>query len=138
MKPIDYAVIEPNISGVQVDGNTVRVSWKCPQTGKMMGESSATMAVDDSVGGRVQANIKRSIVSEIGSAVARFVSNLLGGAAGRVLSNAAYTASSDLQSKATANVGYTEATRRAAIVTAFNSVQAYFTWNESRERFESK
>jgi hypothetical protein len=103
-----------------------------------MGESSATMAVDDSVGGRVQANIKRSIVSEIGSAIARFVSNLLGGAAGRVLSNAAYTASSDLQYKATANVGYTEATRRAAIVSAFRSVEAYFIWNEARERFESK
>ena len=138
MKPIDYAVIEPNIASVHVEGQTVRVSWKCPQTGRMMGESSATMSVDDSVGGRVQANVKRSIVSEIGSAVARFVSSLLPGAAGRVLSNAAYTATSDLQSRATANVDYTEATRRAAVVSAFNSVQAYFSWNDARERFESK
>ena len=138
MKPIDYDVIEPNIAGVQVDGYTVRVSWKCPQTGRMLGESSAAMSVDSSVGARFQASIKRNIVSEAGSSAARFVGNLLGGAAGRVLRNAAYTASSDLQSKATESVGYTEATKRAAIVTAFNLVQGSFDWNEERQRFESR
>jgi hypothetical protein len=138
MTSIDYGAIEPNVANVQVDGYTVRVTWKCPQTGRMMGESSAVMSVDDSVGGRFSANVKRNIVSEVGSSAARFVGNLLGGAAGRVLRNAAYSASSDLQSKATQNLGYTEASKRAAIASAFQSVEGYFAWNDERRQFEAR
>jgi hypothetical protein len=135
MNPVTYESIYPNIAGINVTGSTVQVSWKCPQTGRSMGTSSATMSADASVGGRVQASVKRSLASEVASGASRLLGNLLGGAAGRVMRDAANSAASDLRYKATANVDYTEASQRAAIVAAFASVQPAFYWDESSNRF---
>jgi hypothetical protein len=96
------------------------------------------MSADASLTARVQANVKRSIASEIIYGAARLVAGLLGGAAGRVVSNAAYTAANDLNQRATAGVDYTEASRQAAIVTAFEAVQESFVWNEKERQFVAK
>ena len=130
MNPIQYDTIAPNISHVAVDGALVRVSWKCPLTGRDVGESTANMTADPSVAGRVQASVQRSVASEIIYGAARLVAGLLGGAVGRVVSNAAYTAASDINSKVTAGSDYTEASRKAAVVTAFESVKPSFAWDE--------
>ncbi|MEO7966129.1 MAG: hypothetical protein ABIT38_19675, partial [Gemmatimonadaceae bacterium] len=109
-----------------------------PVSGAAMGESSATMSADASLGGRVQESVKRSIVSEIGYAIVRFVTSLVGGSAGRIVSNAAYTASSELQSRALSGAGYTKATEQEAVTRAFASVQNFFVWDEGKGRFVSK
>jgi len=136
--PVSYDAIEPNIAQVDVSGSQVQVVWKCPVTGRQLGQSTAYMAADTSLRGRVTANVKRSIMSEITYGAARFISNLLGGTAGRVLSNAAYTAAGDVDNRATSGVDYSEATRQAAIVAAFEQVQTSFVWDESRQRFVAK
>ena len=138
MNAIRYDVIKPNIAQVDVDGAQVQVSWKCPVTGREVGQSSATMAADTSVAARVQASVKRSIASEVIYGAARLLSGLLGGAAGRVVSNAAYTAAADVNARATAGVDYTEASRQAAIVTAFETVAPSFVWDEPRQRFVAR
>lgn len=138
MPAIDYDTIAPNVANVSVQGSQVRVSWKDPASGAPMGESSASMSVDASVGGRVQESVKRSVVNEIAAGALRFVSGLLGGGAGRVVTNAAYTASAELQSRALSGAGYTEGSRREAVVHAFASVQNYFVWDEGAQRFVSK
>jgi len=135
---IDYGTIEQNVARVDVQGSQVRVSWKDPLTGAAMGESSATMSTDQSMGGRVQASVKRSLVNEVASGAMRFVGGLLGGSAGRVVRDAAYTASSDIQSRALADVGYTDATKREAVVRAFAAVQSFFVWDERSGRFVGK
>jgi hypothetical protein len=66
------------------------------------------------------------------------VSGLLGGAAGRVVSNAAYTAAGDINSRVTAGSDYTEDSRKAAIVTAFEAVRPSFVWDEQRQRFVAR
>jgi hypothetical protein len=66
------------------------------------------------------------------------VAGLLGGAAGRVVSNAAYTAAGDINSRITAGSDYTEASRQAAIVTAFEAVKPSFVWDEQRKRFVTR
>ena len=138
MEPVPYEAIVPNIARVDVDGAQVRVSWKCPATGRDLGQSTANMSADPSVVGRVQASVKRSIASEIIYGAARVVAGLLGGMAGRVVSNAAYTAAADINAKATAGSDYTEASRKAAIVTAFESVKPSFVWDEKRQRFVAR
>lgn len=138
MPAIDYDTIAPNVASVSVQGPQVRVTWKDPVSGAPMGESSATMSVDASVGGRVQESVKRSVVNEIASSALRFVSGLVGGSVGRVVTNAAYSASSELQSRALSGAGYTDASRREAVVRAFASVQNYFVWDEGAGRFVSK
>ena len=96
------------------------------------------MTADPSVAGRVKASVKRSVASEIIYGAARLVAGLLGGAVGRVVSNAAYTAASDINSKLTAGSDYTEASRQAAIVTAFETVKPSFAWDEQRQRFVAR
>lgn len=138
MNPIQYVTIAPNIAQVDVDGAVVQVRWKCASTGRDVGQSTASMTADPSVAGRVKASVKRSVASEIIYGAARLVAGLLGGAVGRVVSNAAYTAASDINSKLTAGSDYTEASRQAAIVTAFETVKPSFAWDEQRQRFVAR
>ena len=135
MDPIAYETIAPNIAQVDVTGAEVRVSWKCPLTGREVGKSTAYMTADPSVAARVQASVKRSIAYEIIYGAARVVADLLGGVAGRVVSNAAYTAASDINTKVTAGSDYTEASRQTAIVAAFESVKPSFVWEEKQQKF---
>ena len=138
MNPVTYDSIAPNIAQATVEGAQVRVSWKCPATGRAVGSSTATMAADPSLAGRVGASMKRSIASELIYGAARMLSGVIGGAAGRVLSNATYTAAADINSKATSGVDYTEASRQAAIVAAFESVKSSFVWDEAQRRFVAR
>jgi len=84
------------------------------------------------------ASVKRSVASEVVYGAARIVANLLGGVAGRVVSNAAYTAAGDINSRVTAGVDYTEDSRRAAIVTAFETMKPSFVWNEQRRQYVAR
>jgi hypothetical protein len=135
MNPVEYGTIAPNIADVQVDGRTVHVTWKCPASGRTVGQSSAAMSADDSMTSRVRASVARSVASEVIYGAARFVAGLLGGAAGRVVSNAAYTAANDINTRATADVDYTETSRQTAIVNAFASVKPSFVWDAQRRQF---
>ena len=138
MNPISYDSILPNVAQASVNGAQVQVSWKCPATGRLVATSTGTMTADPSLAGRVGANVQRSIASELIYGAARLLSGVLGGAAGRVLSNATYTAAADINSKATSGVDYTEASRQAAIVAAFESVKASFVWDEARRQFVAR
>ena len=138
MTPVEYETIIPNIAQVDVNGGQVHVSWKCPMSGRAVGQSTASMSADSSVAARVQASVKRSIASEIIYGAARVIASMLGGAAGRVVSNAAYTAAADINNKVTAGVDYTEASRQAAIVAAFESVKPSFVWDDQRQRFVAR
>jgi len=130
-----YETVAANVAQVDVDGATVRVSWKCPATGRIVGESTASMQADASVTGRVRANVRRNIVSEVIFGAARFLAGRIGGAAGRVVNDAVYTAASDLDYKASAGSEYTEASRRAAVVVAFETVKDQFAWDPPTQRY---
>jgi hypothetical protein len=138
MNPVPYDAIVPNIAQVDVNGALVRVSWKCPLTGREVGQSTASMSADPSVAGRVQASVERNVASEIIYGAARLIAGMLGGAAGRVVSNAAYTAAGEINSRVTAGSDYTEASRRAAIVSAFESVKPSFVWDDQRQKFVAR
>ena len=138
MDSVGYDTILPNVAKVDVNGNQVQVTWKCPVTGQVVGESTATMTADASVTGRVFASVKRTVASEVIFGVARFVSSLVGGAAGRVVSNAAYTAAGDINSRATEGVDYTEDSRDAAVLAAFETMKPAFIWDEQRRQFVAR
>lgn len=138
MNGITYDTIAPNVAQVDVNASQVQVTWKCPATGRQVGQSTAYMSADPSLGGRVQASVKRSIVQEIVYGITRFIASLLGGTAGRVVSNAAYTAAGDIHNRATSGIDYNEASRRAAIVQAFEAVKASFVWDEGRRQYVSR
>jgi hypothetical protein len=138
MNTVRYDTIAPNVAHVDVKGAQVDVRWKCPATGREVGQTSAWMAADPSMGARVGASVKRTIAYEIVYGAARVVANLLGGVAGRVVSNAAYTAAGDIDQRLTAGVDYTSASREAAIVTAFESVKEQFVWDDKTGRYVAR
>jgi hypothetical protein len=138
MDPVRYETIAPNIARVEVNGSQICVSWKCPASGREVGESSATMSADPSVTARVQASVQRSIASELIYGAARLVAGWLGGTAGRVVSNAAYTAAGEINARVTADADFTSASREAAIVSAFESVKGSFVWDDQGRRFVGK
>ncbi len=138
MNPVRYETIAPNIGHVQTNGTQVEVTWIDPDGCREVGRSTAYMQADTSLGSRVGASVKRSIVSEVVYGLARLISGRVGGVAGRVISNATYTAANDVNTRATADAGYTEASRQAAIVSAFESVRASFAWDDGRQRFRAR
>ena len=138
MNPISYESIAPNIAQASVNGAQVQVSWKDPATGRVVATSTGTMVADPSLAGRVGASVKRSIASELIYGAARMLAGVVGGAAGRVISQATYTAAADVNARATSGVDYTEASRQAAVVTAFESVKASFVWDEARRQFVAR
>lgn len=135
MSTVSYDSIAPNIAEVRTEGAQVHVAWKCPATGRAVGVSVGAMTADPSLSTRVGASVKRSVASELIYGAARLVSNIVGGAAGRVISSAAYTAAGDLNARATSGVDYSEASRQAAIVAAFQAVESLFVWDEGRRQF---
>lgn len=147
---VTYERIAGAIAAVTVHGTQVRVHWKDPHTGAPMGESSATMATDHSLGARLQAQARRSAVQEtvgnlVGNLVGAIVRALVdalggvaGGSAGRVARDVVYTASHDLQARALSAVAYTDADRREAVVRAFAAVQHAFRWDERAGRFVAR
>jgi hypothetical protein len=138
MIDITYDMIKPNVANVATNGSAVEVSWKCAETGRDMGRSTAQQQADDSVGGKVLTTVKQSAVREIGYGVVSFISSLLGGSAGRVARDATWSASSQLQARANAASYYNEGTKRAAIVHAFKQVQSRFEWSEEKKHFIAK
>jgi hypothetical protein len=113
----------------------VRVLWKDALTTALAGESAAYMVADQSIGGRMRATMKRSVVQEIAASIMRAISGMLGGAAGRVVRDVAYSASYDLQSRARAGVSFTEDSRQDAVVRAFADVRANFDWDTQANEF---
>lgn len=138
MTDITYEMIQPNVANITTNGSAVEVSWKCAETGKDMGRSTAQQQADNSVGGKVLTTVKQSVFREIGYGIVSFVSSLLGGSAGRIARDATWSASSQLQSRANAASYYNESTKRAAVVQAFKQVEPNFQWNEGEKLFIAK
>ncbi len=127
--PLTYQHLARNIANVTTEGAQLRVLWKDARTAALAGESVATLVADASIGGRMRATMKRSVVQEIAAGIMRAISGMLGGAAGRVVRDVAYSASYDLQSRALDGVAFTEDSRRDAVMRAFADVRANFVWD---------
>lgn len=138
MAGITYDVIQPNVANVTTNGSTVEVSWKCAETGKDMGRSTAQQQADNSVSGRVATSVKGTVVREIGFGLVNLISSLLGSSAGRVARDATYSATSQYQANVRASSSYNENTKRAAIVQAFRQVEPAFQWNDGKKVFVAK
>jgi hypothetical protein len=135
---ITYDMIKPNVAKVTTNGSAVQVFWKCAETGKDMGQSTAQQQADNSVGGKVVTSVKKSVFREIGFGLVNLISSFLGNSAGRVARDATYSASSQYQSNVSATSNYNESTKRAAIVQAFKEVEPWFNWSEDKKQFFAK
>ena len=136
MPKVTYDLIEPNIADLDVQGNQVRVTWKCPVTGKVVAESGSSMRASVSTSSAIQQSVMRTIVNQI---LGVFVSSAtsLGGFSGKVARAVSVPAQTGALS-AVAKPKYTEANRQTAVVEAFGQVESQFKWDDDRDMYVGK
>lgn len=135
MATVTYDQIEPNIAEVDTEGPTVKVVWKCPISGEVVGKSNATMTVDPTVT-QIKTGVARTFVMSGVPAIVQSIARAFGfGSLGMRVTQAVVTpASYSVAGKMTA-VKYTDAMRRKAVVAAFAAVEKQFRWDEDRGMF---
>src|SRR4051794_24031527 len=60
MSNVTYDQIEPNVADLDVAGNKIKVTWKCPVSGAIVAESNGYMQVD-----QAKAMVKRGVARTI-------------------------------------------------------------------------
>jgi hypothetical protein len=135
MKPVSYDQIESNIADVDVEGSRVKVTWKCPVSGEVVGESFGTMQIDQTqqvvkrgVARTFQIDFMKHVMGALGSV---FGKNALGLQVTRAV--AAPLASGAARSMT--KVRFSEGARRQAIAAAFKPMASKFEWDEDRGQY---
>ncbi|HBP22152.1 MAG TPA: hypothetical protein DEA08_30770 [Planctomycetes bacterium] len=122
MSEIPYASIQPLIADQQVNGSSVRVTFRCPQSGFSV-DSSAGIKKGQSLSDVAMASAKRSLWWSLRSTLLRMISSSLGhGVAGRV----GRDVGNQFLRQAGQGVQYSNEEIQAAVVDAFTRVQSKF------------
>ena len=132
MPNVEYANIEPLIAEQEQKGSCVSVKFRCPETG-VEADASGSVRRSSTVKSTTERSVKKNIWGSLRRAVTSTISSTLGsGTAGRIARDVANKTIGD-QAK---NAEYTKEEVRAAIVSAFESVQSKFEWNVKEERWQ--
>ena len=75
MPHVNYDNIEPNIAEVDIEGATVNVKWKCPVSGRVVGESSAGMSPVATTAKKATNAAKKALLFEALGALNRFIAH---------------------------------------------------------------
>lgn len=122
MSEIPYASIQPLIADQQVHGSSVRVTFRCPQSGFSV-DSSAGIKKGQSLSDVAMASAKRSLWWSLRSTLLRLISSSLGhGVAGRV----GRDVGNQFLRQAGQGVQFSNEEVQAAVVDAFTRVQNKF------------
>lgn len=122
MTEIPFASIQPLIADQQVHGSSVRVTFRCPQTGFSV-DSSAGIKKGQSLSDVAMASAKRSLWWSLRSTLLRLISSSLGhGVAGRV----GRDVGNQFLRQAGQGVEFSSEEVQAAVVDAFTRVQSKF------------
>ena len=142
MPEITYESIKPLIAKEELQGSTMRCTFKCPVSDFSV-DASGQCRQERSVAGQVAAgaarSAKASLMWSLRGAVAGAVGRLLGsGIAGQVGRQAAYSATQGMtRSAMSSQVSYSEAQKQAAVVEAFKQVSSSFMWDARNSRWIS-
>lgn len=125
MTQIEYPQIESLIADQEVQGTSVQVTFRCPETSVEVAanasiKKSATITADAS------RKVKKGLWNSLRRSVASAITDALGsGTAGRVARDVAGSAMSQQANK----TAFSKTEIQDAIVTAFQSVQSKFEWS---------
>ena len=128
MSGFTYASIEPLIASQEQKGSQVTVQFRCPESGveacgrgRLKKSASVASTAERSAKKNLWGGLQRSVTKTVGSvfgsgAVGRFARDVVGGAMTSAGPSSAFSAE-ELQ---------------AAVLDAFETVRARFSWDESR------
>jgi hypothetical protein len=134
MSKVTYDNIEPNIAEVDVNGANVKVTWKCPVSGRIVGDSQADMKAAGGTTRAARTHVQRTLLAEAVTAFNRFIQSLFGTTAGKVAVAASGAVRTGVE-QSMAKPVYTPAAEHEAVVAAFRQVEGKFRWDEDRELF---
>lgn len=135
MPDISWDNVQPLVADSQVSGRSVRVTFRCPVSGRNM-PASGSVPPDTSITGRVASQAKRSFFNELRWAVSRSIRSALGyNFLGRIAADVVGGAVDAAVRGSPASSGLSEAERQRAIVEAFRAVQGRFVWDGTRGRW---
>jgi hypothetical protein len=134
MPKITYDLIEPNIAETEITGPTVRVTWKCPITRKIVGQTAADMQAATSTARNVSVAVQKSLIDQGFRFVNDLVARMFGGMASQVSAAATHQARAGTFQQV-GKPQFNKAAEYAAVVAAFEQIQQKFRWDEDREHF---
>ena len=132
---INYDDIYRNIADSSVEGNTIRVSWKCPVSEEIVAESSAQIKADNSLQGNMYQELTRGIVQQTKGWFASLATSVLGGQAGNTVRRMGTTLANHVGKQQ--KYGSEEA-QKAAIVSAFEKVKEKFEYSDEYMFYTAK
>ena len=127
---VTYDQIEPNIAEVDAQGDRVVVTWKCPVSGAVVGESEARMDADQ-MASAVKSGVSKAVVFEGMAALVQAIGRQFG-IVGQKVAGAALMPMSAGVVQSVGAPRYSEAARRKAVALAFLTIQPKFEWDEDR------
>ena len=130
---VTYDQIEPNIAEIDTQGDRVVVTWKCPVSGAVVGETESRMQADQTISA-VKSGVTRTILFQGMASVIRVIGQQFGMFGQRVAGAALMPLSAGVASSIGAPV-YGEAAHRKAVAAAFLNIQDKFEWDEDRGLF---
>ena len=131
MSIADYTNIERLIANQEQNGSRVVVTFRCPENG-VEAEATGTVRCSKEVKATIERSVKKNVWSSLRRTAASTIASTLGnGVAGRIAKDAAKTALGN-QAKKTE---FSKEEIRAAVVDAFNKVQAKFQWEATNEQW---
>lgn len=132
-----YDNIQPLVQHVDVRGRTLSVRFACPVSGHTV-DARHTVPRDNSMGRRVQEQVKRNLMWSLQSAVASAIRSTMGyNLAGRVASDVARSAMTGVRQNVSSQ-NLTAGEQQQALVDAFATVQNQFMWDPTRSSWISQ
>ncbi len=132
MTTLDYSHIAPLIASQQLVGSRMQVVFQCPVSGVQVQSDAIVQA---GMASRAMSSFKRNAMWSLRSSLFSAVRSVLGhGVVGRtasgVLSQASYGTATGGSSQS-----YSAGDKKAAVLEAFQRVQAQFAWDSARNGF---
>ncbi len=127
----EYTTIEPLIAKQEQNGSRIAVTFRCPENGV---EAEATAAVRRSkeVKATIERSVKKNVWNSLRRTAASTISSTLGsGMVGRIAKDAARATIGEQAKKNE----FSQDEIRAAVVAAFDTVQAKFQWDAANEQW---
>ncbi len=128
MQATDYSTIQSLVSAQDVRGNSVNVTFLCPETGIEV-TSSGPLRRLDSFQSQAARTVKKNLWAGLRKTASRAVADTLGkGTAGKIARELTSTG----MRQAEKNSAFSQEEIQSGVVAAFESVQASFHWDAPR------
>ena len=138
MPKVQYDTIEPNVADIDVQADQVEVTWKCPVSGKVVGNSVARMKNDAGAASNITKQVASSAVLNVVGSLLPQAMRLFGPLGGQVAATALNETGNVVRGQVT-KTRYSAQAEHAAIVEAFEQVrEKLFVWNDDRELYVAK